>query len=201
MSKVSKFADMNYYIINLDDRPDRLRRVTKELRAVGIPFTRVPAIRTIPGRVGCARSHVRALMQAEGDVVTIFEDDVKFIGPRELIHQTMWELPEDWDMLYLGASPQEPLTAYSDHLFRLGKSKTTHAIVWHRRPGGAMEYVIEHEDSIDVAIDNWLSREVHPRFNCFLAYPLICTQHQTSSDTCRRMDASSIERNYRLYVK
>ena len=201
MSKVSKFADMNYYVINLDDRPGRHRRVTKELNTAGIPFTRVPAVRTTPGRIGCARSHVKALMGAEGDIFTVFEDDVKLLWPREMIHQCLWELPPDWDMLYLGASPQEPLEQYSGHLYRLGKSKTTHAIVWHRRPGGAMEYVIENEDSIDVAIDNWLSREVHPRFNCFLAYPLICTQHQTRSDTCQRMDASSIERNYSLYVR
>ena len=163
-------------------------------------FSLVLAFDEKPGWVGCKKSHLYILRESSERIFAVYEDDVQFLLGEKDIRIAMDELPEDWDMLYLGASPQEPFYRYSPHLFKMGMSWTTHAIIWNRRQGGAIEYILQHEDEIG-KIDVFLSEQVHPKFNCFLVSPLICTQKQTQSDCCKRSDLSSIVRNYNRYCK
>jgi hypothetical protein len=188
------------YLIHLDRRTDRLIDAETEFAKMGMEFSLVLAFDEKPGWVGCKKSHLYILRELPGTVFAVYEDDVQFLLGERDIRIAMDELPEDWDMLYLGASPQEPFYRYSPHLFKMGKSWTTHAIIWHRREGGAINYILQHEDEIG-KIDVFLSEQVHPKFNCFLVSPLICTQKQTQSDCCKRSDLSTIVRNYNRYCK
>lgn len=196
---------MTNYVINLDRRTDRLVLVHNEFEKMGMTFVRYPAYPDPVGWRGCKKSHLELLQTIHGiydippqEVAAIYEDDVMFLQGERIIEMVMKELPEDWDMLYLGASPQEPFTRYSPHLFRMGKSWTTHAIVWHNRKDGVIDFILRNQDTID-KWDVFLSEWIHPKFNCFLAYPLIATQHQTKSDIARRSDVSTIEKNYYKY--
>jgi hypothetical protein len=198
---------MTNYLINLKRREDRLESAKREFENQDSSFYVFTAFDMMPGWLGCLRSHLQILrdhrerhkpMPSE---FAIFEDDVKFRAHPVMvvILPIMDELPPDWDMLYLGCSPQEPFERYSEHLYKMGKNHTTHAIIWHYRPGGAIDYILSKD--WDMKYDLLLSEYIHPKFNCFCTYPLLATQHQTSSDCCKRSDLSTIEHNYKKYIR
>ncbi len=110
------------YVINLDRRPDRWRKVTEELSKVGIVPRRIPAVDGIhlgkieqwngitrrrwfwPGYVACTRSHRKAIQWAlrEGlPYVAVFEDDV-------VLKPDFYDLisvPQGTRLLLLGSRP------------------------------------------------------------------------------------------------
>jgi len=196
---------MKNYCINLDRRPDRWVVVREELNSHGFNLTRFSAIDTKPGWKGCRDSHLAILEQAKNEVAfMVFEDDVHFLYDKDttdlVLNKALQQIPSDWDCLFLGASPQQPQERYSDNLFRLKNAYTTHAILWHTRPNGAIEYILKNKDRIN-KIDVFFSSEIFTTFNCYLVYPLLVTQRQTQSDCCKRSDLSTIVRNYNLYCK
>jgi GR25 family glycosyltransferase involved in LPS biosynthesis len=192
---------MMNYVINLDKRVERWYYVREHLHDIGIRVQRFPAIETKPGWRGCAESHLRILSKMEmGGITAIYEDDVMFLQPLEVMYKALDQLPDDWDCLYLGASPKEPQERYSENLFRLKNAHVTHAIIWYKRIGGAVEYILSHKDEIK-KIDDFFATVIQPRFNCFVAYPIVAIQKQFQSDTCHRSDVSTIQKNYNLYCK
>ena len=183
------------FVINLDRRPDRWIAVKEELENNGFSPYRVSAIDN--KWKGCRDSHLYVLESAfDLNSFFVFEDDVEFIGHVGAIRNAINQLPKDWDCLYLGASPQSSQERVSQNLFRISNSWCMHAIFWHNRIGGAIEYILKNRDKIG-KIDVFMSTEIMPKFNCFLVYPIVCTQRETNtSDTCTKSDVSTIKRNY-----
>lgn len=190
---------MKSLVINRFDRPERLSATQEQFNRYSWDVEVFPAI--MNGWQGCRDSHLTLLEKYRNEeTLLIFEDDVLFVNnPVMLIPQAMANLPELWDMLYLGISPLRPYNRYSNHLFRVDGGHTTHAIIWHNRPNGAVEYILNHRNDI-LKWDTYLSMEIHKIFNCFVIFPLLCTQRQEKSDTCHRSDASSIIRNYNRFI-
>jgi hypothetical protein len=85
----------------------------------------------------------------------------------------MSELPTNWDCLYLGATLNEPLQRYSDHLLRITWGWTTHAILW--RGGRAVDHIIKSAEHIK-KIDVFFANEIQVMFESFIIYPLFATQ-------------------------
>ena len=195
---------MRTFLINLDRRPDRWVVVREHLADMDISVTRFSGIDN--GWRGCRDSHLECIRQIwqEKKAGMILEDDVEFLVTKnhliDYLVDVKSQLHPDWDALYLGASPQEPQIRYSQNLFRLNNAWCTHAIIWNPRKGGAMAYILDHKSEIN-KIDVFFANEVMPRFNIFITYPMICTQRQTQSDTCKRSDTSTLLTNYNLYCK
>ena len=190
---------MNCNVINLDRRPDRWVIVREQLHDLDFHVTRFTGIDN--GWRGCGASHLQLLQEGlDHKFLTIFEDDILFLWthPIPMIIICMEDLPPDWDCMYLGASPKEPQVRYSDNLFRLKNAHTTHGIIWHNREGGAVEYILSHKKDIG-KIDNYMATVIQPKFNCFVTAPMLATQRQTQSDTCKRADTSTIIKNYNRY--
>jgi hypothetical protein len=168
---------------------------------MGIRVHRFTAFNTKPGWKGCRDSHIAIMELCRGEnMFTVYEDDIQFIGSLQDVALSFVELP-DWDMMSLGCSPQGPLTQYSEHLFRLDKTAwCLHAYMMNNN-NGLVDFVLENRDKIG-KIDKWFSENVYtnPRFNCFLAYPLIVGQIQFQSDTCMRSDVSTIPIQYNKFV-
>lgn len=197
-------------IINLERREDKKRYVTGEMERMGIKdYILFKAHDTKPGKIGCAKSHLDIMRWVKEEYekyyttkdysFTIFEDDVKFLQPWSVINKAIDELPDDWDALFLGASPQQPQQRYSEHLFRLVNGKTTHAIIWNNK-NGVIEYILDRYPSYShLAIDRFFAEIIQPIFQIYIPFPLSCTQLQFQSDTCKRCDMSTIVRNYNKY--
>ena len=153
-----------------------------------------------PGWKGCRDSHLAIMDKCSNEeMFQILEDDLLFLGDYySAVERAMGELPPDWDALFLGCSPQEPFIKHSEHLFRMGKSYTTHAIIWRNRQKGAVEYILDNSDKI-AKIDVFFAEHIYPNFNCFVIYPLLVTQTQFKSDTCTRSDVSTIQKNFNKY--
>jgi GR25 family glycosyltransferase involved in LPS biosynthesis len=79
--KVSSLIHKIVYI-NLDARTDRRAEIERELAKMGLTGERFPAIKAMPGSVGCSLSHIGVLRKAiaEGwESVLILEDDFQFV--------------------------------------------------------------------------------------------------------------------------
>jgi len=190
---------MKSYVINLDRRPERWYVVREHLHDMGISVVRFSGIEG--GWRGCRDSHLAVLSMAKDEeMFAIYEDDVEFVGQMTDVCYCLSQLPKEWDCLYLGGSPQEPQLKYSDNLYKANNVICAHAIMWHNRRGGAVEYILAHRNEIQ-KIDVFLAKAIQPFFNCFLAYPMITIQRVTNtSDTCKRSDVSTIIKNYDKYV-
>src|ERR1035437_6423322 len=144
---------MKTFVINRADRQDRLHHIKIELENQGMNAHRFEAIINKVGYIGCRDSHISVIEKCRNQrVFTVLEDDAEFLFDREattrILADAMEELPSDWDLLYLGCSPQKPQVRYSDTLFRIDFAKVTHAIIWHNRDHGAIEYILNHKTDI-----------------------------------------------------
>jgi glycosyl transferase family 25 len=122
---MEKYVD-NVYLINMDKDTERLDSVTKECKKFNINFERFSGINPLKlseeeldkyvtktcqnicpnGLVGCAISHMKIYEDALKNNyknILVLEDDVYFDDDLyEELDKAMSELPEDYDILYLG---------------------------------------------------------------------------------------------------
>jgi glycosyl transferase, family 25 len=101
------FVDRVVYI-NLDKRPDRNERMLRDiLPTFGNKVSRMPAIESSPGYIGCLQSHIRVLEDARRDNVRnvlILEDDVEWnnfaLGYKVVERLARWP----YDVIHFGPS-------------------------------------------------------------------------------------------------
>ena len=165
---------------------------------------RFSAVDMAPGWKGCRDSHLALLRNnyKDGEPFMVLEDDVLFHDSTAyIIADALNDLPETWDMLYLGCSPKEPQEIFSRYLFRVSKAHTTHAIIWNPRENGAVDYILEHADEIE-KIDDYFATVIQPKFQCFLVYPMLAMQvDKFPSDIAKHSDVSTIWKNYKTFVR
>lgn len=168
-------------VINLKERTDKRQYIKEQLDRRGIPFEFFTADKhpTSPKR-GCLESHLTVIKDviAEGthDMVTICEDDAKFIGGIS----SLKKIPEDWDMLYFGGT-----------VFRILEKKcpgwtqvqtwTTHAYMINLKNRNLVNDILAMEN-YDGEIDRYYIEHIHPKYNCYMADPMICIQKEGYSD-------------------
>jgi len=196
---------MKTFVINLDHRPHRWHHVKAEAEKMNLDVERVSAVyhKDKRGWHGCRDSHLKVLeMGREHGIFCVLEDDALFLqGAADIISKAMQQLPPDWDMLYLGSSPQELQERYSDNLFRLRNAWCTHAMIWNAREGGALEYVLAHREDI-TKIDVYYAGVIQFKFNTFTVDPIACTQSAGfDSDIAKYSDVNTIVRNHKQYCK
>lgn len=124
--------------------------------------------------------------QYAGKALLVLEDDVVFNRPLSALLDAYSDLPEDWDMLYLGGNAQCPQARCSTWLYRANGILTTHAVLYSSKmtrwlaENMEMPQIVDRSNTIDV----WLMKEIQPRFNCFIVYPQIASQRFGYSDIC-----------------
>lgn len=120
---------LHTWVINLDRATERLQRITQQLAATGLPWTRISAVdgRALPpaeqqarldaatyrrrhgmepalGELGCYLSHVavmHALLASPHQVALVLEDDVLLTPALVPVLQGLMAHPERWDMVKL----------------------------------------------------------------------------------------------------
>ncbi|WP_430454890.1 glycosyltransferase family 25 protein [Rhodopirellula europaea] len=176
------------FLVNLDQRPDRLREWVDQLPTPW-PFPepeRFPAIdgRRVPppthwragnGAWGCYRSHCLILEKclSEGiDSYVVFEDDAGFCdGFANRLDQFVAELPDDWGLAYLGGqhlhSVAHPPVKISEHVYLPYNVNRTHAFMVRGRSNMVSLYRHLHSRDWKKAnhIDHHLGRLIQRRYH------------------------------------
>ncbi len=175
--KLKKLDIKEAWVINLDSRKDRL----DDFNAQKFPFTvqRFPACSGKTGEAGCKASHLSILKKEHSYPFIVFEDDAYMIKDWAIVEKAFSQLPEDWDMLFLGAHILQPLERYSKNLFRLKGAWCAHAIIY--GSSRVIEYTLANENKVD-ALDVLNKEFVFEQFNCFITYPMVCTQKKSFSN-------------------
>ncbi len=118
------------WVINLDRAPERLARIAAQLQALGLPYTRLPAVDAraltpgqhrsldeaayrrkhgmtpVLGELGCYLSHVEAMrlfLASDAAFALILEDDVLLHDSLPAVLQGLLANPGRWDMVKLSA--------------------------------------------------------------------------------------------------
>jgi len=186
-NKKNTMKDIRKFVINLERRPDRIE-------SLNLPFdfeifTATDGKITFPdapikliGHYGCWDSHRRLLekiKQENIEYTLILEDDVVVIDNfNEVFQLILNELPEDWDLLYLGGWNKGEIKKYSEHLNIAEHVLTTHCFLVRQKFVDTMlETINSNKFKIDVVFSKFL-----PMGKCFISNPIIAWQRENYSD-------------------
>jgi glycosyl transferase family 25 len=186
--------------INLDRRPERWQRMERAFADQSIgPVHRFSAVDgnniALPhdwihtaGAYGCLRSHVEVVREARdagASSVLIFEDDVVFDPEfKEKFATFIHELPNDWDMLFLGALHKDEPSKVSEHIVRISKANSTFAYAIRNT---VFDAFIELNSRAEHVLDmnNYVLQE---RFNCYCFMPNLVWVKSEYSDVQNRLE-------------
>ena len=195
------------FLINLDEREDRLNESLNEFRKYGLSpkIFRFPAIKLnirhpMAGRAGCFSSH-RNIIQYSKDNglknVLVFEDDFSFLQePTEVLRKSANFLSQNqWDLFYLGQTTtselvDKPLELVKDGILRLRGGLATHAIAYNNSIFDTLLHEIPDENGIitwlmkNESMDGWIMRNIQPNNNykCYTTDPMLCIQRPSFSN-------------------
>lgn len=127
---------------------------------------------------GSVNRILREFFESGSDNLLMLEDDCVF---RDLSHlpEALKELPEDWDILYLGGNIREGQPErYSAHLFKAKEVWTTHAIAFRRK---IVPYLLEHQPPLSETMFDMYLSTVLPRFKAYIVAPMVAYQRQHKS--------------------
>jgi GR25 family glycosyltransferase involved in LPS biosynthesis len=171
-------------------------------------------------RGGCTLSHFNVIKLAKEEncknVLTL-EDDIEINGAAsdvlDYLEKALQELPQNWEMLYLGCNPVEgygspaPVVSYSDRLCKVFSAFTTHAVAVN---SNVFDVIIENSADMDtiiqwveqrVGIDVFYCRNMNSRGNTFMPRKLLINQQNCFSgiDNCIRNNGDFIKQAYNKY--
>lgn len=148
-------------------------------KEVGISPTRIPADTGNGDPVqGCRKSHMGILEANQDSDLLIFEDDAEFVPNFAEEFAKSWDcVPQDWDMIYLGANPLQ-YEQRNDRWIKSFQCSSTHAYIFRKQV--VPEFLAQakkYNGHVDVAYS-----QIHPRFKVYIARPTLVFQSPTYSD-------------------
>ena len=186
--------------INLDRRPERWQRMQSAFVDQNVEsvqrFSAIDGNNTVlphhwvhtAGAYGCLLSHVNAVGEARDkglSSILIFEDDVVFDPQfKEKFATFIQELPDDWDMLFLGALHKDEPVMVSEHIGHITKANSTFAYaIRHTVFDAFIELNSRAEHVLDM--NNYVLQE---RFNCYCFMPNLVWVESAYSDVQNRLE-------------
>lgn len=186
----------NKVYINLDRRPDRMKKMEERFALHGIgSVVRYPAVDGLginipstwphsPGQYGCLQSHLAVIKTARENRLSnilIFEDDCVFDKKfKEKFGDYIERVPNDWEMLLFGGSHTEKPVWVSDDIVKPSAAYRTHAYAIGQ---GIYDPLIELCEQGRKAIDEY-TVELQKTFNCYCFSPdLVWQEARIDSDT------------------
>jgi hypothetical protein len=171
-------------IINLDSRPDRWEQVKVEVGKIGVAnYTRFSGITKGGVWRGSVLSHWTCVTEGSG-MILILEDDVVFTdGVSDVLPRALSQLPDDFDMFYIGANVKLPAERYSDNLFRVVRGvHTNHAILFSDNARRVIKDNYNPYTCKEGWFDNWLYQVGLSMMKCFVCSPMVAFQRSGFSD-------------------
>ena len=188
------------YFINLAHRRDRLAHVLQQIETMGWSqiATRIDAVKHVLGKIGCLRSHIKAMrtfLASPHTTALVLEDDVLFNYPvrsREQIRMFFETHPVcDWDILLFSAWIKQK-TNWRPYAWRVARATlctayvvtrpaAAHLIeVWSRSEVGTPR--LEDVEPCDISWNKVLGAS-----RTFALRPLLASQIQSFSDILQRV--------------
>lgn len=186
------------YCIHLPKHTDRLKSIQKQFKRVGIEdveyvhvtpppqnFTMSNMRRNSLTEFGVNLSHIKAIVKAMSDGVNhplFLEDDVVFCeNAQDQLERALSELPEEWDVFYLGGHPRGRIESpqarmigkylakvgtfsFADAYCINGKSIRSFFDLW-------CEKITQENAMYDFILGEYASKN-----KAYCTYPLICEQ-------------------------
>lgn len=188
--KIDEFFPLKY-IINLDERPDRLKLANEEFKKIGIKPERFSAIKNENGAIGCYLSHLNILREAlyRDENVIIFEDDVELADNyKDVVESALDEIQDlEFDMIFFGGNILRPAYQVTKHLAKLTHCQSTHNYCVNKKFLPQLVPFLEYNQFI---IDVLYAENVVTQKNCYITVPMVAIQ---------RTDFSSIEKQTMSY--
>jgi GR25 family glycosyltransferase involved in LPS biosynthesis len=181
------------FFINLDSRPDKCDQTCHEIVKHRLGVMRYPAVDggsveyygdLKPGVVGCFLSHkaIISLARENGiESVLILEDDVAFDDDlNEKFREWYKEVPDNWDMLYLGGNHnvKRIIGKISEHVLRVTQTQTTHA---YAVKNTVYDLILDRLETLDKDVDVAYT-DVQKQCNAFCFTPRLAWQRPGLSD-------------------
>ena len=166
--------------INLKSRKEKKKYMKIQCKRRDIPVKFFAAEKHDNPKRGCLESHLTVIRDAVKDgvkYILIFEDDVKFKTKRVF---PLHDVPEDWDMLYLGGTVHRIINRDHKYWTRV-MCWTTHAYIVNLTNKKLVDKILE-ADKYDGEIDRYYMQHVHKSFNCYMSNPMLAIQKQGFSD-------------------
>ena len=178
--KLNKYLnEVEAYVINLEHRTEKLNYIDKHLKSKNIKFKLFKALKHDNPKRGCLESHlsvIRKALDSKVKYVLIMEDDCKFIGDLN----SMKQLPEHWDMIYLGGTVHRILDRKYKGYARV-QCWTTHCYIINLTNKELVDKIMEAHD-YNEEIDRFYLEKIHPKFNVYVTDPMIAIQKEGFSD-------------------
>lgn len=175
------------YIVNLEERIDRLVPLIDKLKSINFPYWVFKATKNVDGKLGLLLTMEKLLLEAmfEGHkTLLVLEDDCKFLtDDLRSVSVYMDFLPEGWDCLYLGVNLyQDSVNLYSGKLIPLTSGYATHAIVYSSKGMRKVLEAIRAKKHNHLPFDEILVRHIQSQGNSFCTFPMLITQQNGYSD-------------------
>ncbi len=190
--------------INLEDRKDRLKHVTEQLKKIDLSddnVTRFPAIKLPNGRIGCSMSHLKCIQIAKErrwKNVFVCEDDIEFTKP-ELFTQQVNKFfnnkdSSSWDVCIVAGNNVPPYEKVGDYCIKVSHCQTTTGYIVNEHyydtliqnyKEGIQKLLSNPDHHIMFAIDkHWISLQKKDRW--FMITPASVIQREDYSDIEKR---------------
>ena len=185
------------YVIHLPN-PERFKLMQAELQRVGINdaqfvhanrprhlFEMSNMRREPAGEFGANLSHLKAILRAVSDGAEhplFLEDDVVFNPDAEMLLTTsLASLPADWDVLYLGGHPRQPVTRVAAGLVKVRRFSFAEAYSLNRK--ALLPFVEMWVDRIGAydALFDFILGEFADGHQGYCVFPLVCWQEPNVS--------------------
>lgn len=178
-------------VLNLRNRPDRLNQFNQDF-----PLGNYSVFYAVPDN-NPFHSFNQSMYEilkhfllesTNYGILCLYEDDaVKTVWPPDAL-DFYDELPEGWDMCYLGGNVTDGVhgikenqpVRVSPHLARVYRCWTTHAVMYHRK--AVKEIVEQFKPTEDGVYDDWLSQRFLPTHQCYITTPMLFYQRPGRSD-------------------
>ena len=178
---INNFVD-KIYCINLKSRVDRKKNMIEHIKKYNIKINFVDAIKHRIGWIGCLRSHLKIIKEAQKkdyEKILIMEDDCRF-NKKPIIDIN--KIPKDWKMLYLGYNIQKILETDYDNIENKRWVKMSclamHCYIIHKSSyKEIIELIKDEKEPIDVYI-----KKYHYNLKCYGIQPMLADQEVSYSD-------------------
>ena len=173
--------DFNVCVIGLKARKDRWARCKEILQGRVERVTHYTTVQNFDDSYkGYMTDWLKMLKMFQGEPLMVFEDDFEFTDEfDEVFPKAVAELPQSYDLLYLGANLQAPVTRYSEHLARVNGAWLMHATLLSAK---FIDYILEAYNPSKIRIaDEWY-RRIAPQREFYMTIPIISYQRKDYSD-------------------